>query len=210
MKRNLMLAVLFVGIVFAGHLRVTRASKHGPGPGAEAHHVGAFTALARSDQDLSQEERERAEIGIAMSPVYLDLVGRKNRLVIGLGSYLVNGPGSCNDCHTNPPYAPGGNPFRGQPRQINTENYLAGGTKFGPFTSRNLTPDPAEGNLPAGLTLAEFIHTLRTGEDHDQLHPQISPLLQVMPWPAYGQMSDRDLEAIYAYLSAIPHAEPKR
>jgi hypothetical protein len=33
-------------------------------------------------------------------------------------------------------------------------------------------------------------------------------LLQVMPWPVFGQMTDRDLEAIYAYLTTIPHAEP--
>lgn len=31
--------------------------------------------------------------------------------------------------------------------------------------------------------------------------PQI---LQVMPWPAFGKKTDRDLEAIYEYLSAIP------
>jgi hypothetical protein len=29
-----------------------------------------------------------------------------------------------------------------------------------------------------------------------------------MPWPVYQSMSDRDLHAIYEYLSAIPHAEP--
>jgi hypothetical protein len=28
--------------------------------------------------------------------------------------------------------------------------------------------------------------------------------LQVMPWPVYGKMSDRDLRAIYEYLRAIP------
>jgi hypothetical protein len=33
-------------------------------------------------------------------------------------------------------------------------------------------------------------------------------LLQVMPWPVYGQMTDRDLQAIYLYLSALPRAEP--
>jgi len=29
-----------------------------------------------------------------------------------------------------------------------------------------------------------------------------------MPWPVYQSMTDRDLKAIYEYLSAIPHAEP--
>lgn len=29
-------------------------------------------------------------------------------------------------------------------------------------------------------------------------------LLQIMPWPTFSHMSDRDIEAIYTYLSAIP------
>ena len=29
-------------------------------------------------------------------------------------------------------------------------------------------------------------------------------LLQVMPWPTYANMTDRDLLAIYTYLSSIP------
>ena len=69
-------------------------------------------------------------------------------------------------------------------------------------------PDPKKNNLPAGLTLEEFIHVLHTGEDPEKLHLQISPLLQVMPWPIYGKMSNRDLQAIYLYLSVLPHAEP--
>jgi hypothetical protein len=62
--------------------------------------------------------------------------------------------GGCNACHTVPSYASGGNPFLGEPKQINTQCYLAGGALFGPFRSPNLTPD-AEG-LPAGRTLDQF------------------------------------------------------
>ena len=52
-------------------------------------------------------------------------------------------------------YEEGGDPFLGQPEQIYAAGYLAGGRPFGPFTSRNLTPN---GNgLPAGLTLDIFI-----------------------------------------------------
>jgi hypothetical protein len=29
-------------------------------------------------------------------------------------------------------------------------------------------------------------------------------ILQVMPWPVYSKMTDRDKRAIYEYLSAIP------
>ena len=74
--------------------------------------------------------------------------------------------------------------------------------QFGPFVSRNLTPDAS--GKPAGLTFEQFQHALRTGEDPEEP----GELLQVMPWPVYGKLTDRDLRAIYEYLSAIPHAEP--
>ena len=95
-------------------------------------------------------------------------------------------------------YAPGGDPFAGEPEIVNVDGYLAGGTPFGPFISRNLTPD--ENGMPAGLTLEEFRATLRTGVDQDDPNR----LLQVMPWPVFGKLSDRDLLAIYTYLRSIP------
>ena len=49
---------------------------------------------------------------------------------------------------------------------------------------------------------------MRHGFDFDHAHPQFGPLLQVMPWPAYANMTAHDLRTIYEYLSAIPHAEP--
>ena len=33
-------------------------------------------------------------------------------------------------------------------------------------------------------------------------------ILRGMPWPIFGEMIERDLEAIYEYLSAIPRATP--
>jgi hypothetical protein len=122
----------------------------------------------------------------------------KNRALVGLGSYIVNTTG-CNDCHTHRAYAPGGDPFQGQPEMINAAQYLAGGRTFGPFTSANLTPDHS--GKPAGLTLTEFIRVLRTG--HDPKDPP-RDVLQVMPWPVFGKKTDRDLTAIYEYLRAIP------
>jgi hypothetical protein len=139
--------------------------------------------------------------GYEIAPVPLDLRG-KNRALVGLGSYIVNAQAGCNDCHTHPSYAAGGNPFLGQPEQISANVYLSGGRQFGPFTSRNLTPDPDSG-LPADLTFNQFLQVLRTGKDFDLVHPQI-PLLQVMPWPVFSHMTDRDIAAIYEYLSAIP------
>ena len=54
--------------------------------------------------------------------------------------------------------------------------------------------------------------------DLDHVHPNCAPgslpgcmpppfngdLLQIMPWPAYQEMTDYDIRAIYEYLSAIP------
>jgi hypothetical protein len=76
----------------------------------------------------------------------------------------------------------------GQPKKVNAAHYLGGGQQFGPFVSRNLTP---ENGLPAGHTYAEFLTILRTGKDYNNLHPQISPLLQVMPWPSFQEMNDQ-------------------
>ena len=155
------------------------------------------------DRGYDHDRDPRVRIGFRIAPVPLNF-RRSDRELVGLGSYLVNAAGGCNDCHINPSYAPRGNPFNGEPEQINQEGYLAGGTAFGPFTSRNLTPD-ANG-LPARLTLREFLRTMRTGYDVKQRHPEISPLLQVMPWPVYGKLQTRELRAIYAFLKAIPSA----
>jgi len=153
------------------------------------------------DKDaLNPNKAERARIaqGFDIAPVPLNLAGLDSDLV-GLGSYIVNAVGGCNDCHTWPNYAPGHDPFAGQPKQENTTHYLAGGRPFGPFTSRNLT------RVPETHSVEDFIRTMRTGIDlHD--NSQVPRLLQVMPWPVYQDMTEHDLRAIYEYLSAIPDA----
>lgn len=145
--------------------------------------------------------------GLAISPVPLDLKNENlvQRILIGTGSYFVNGPGGCIGCHTEPTYLPGGDPFMGQPTQINVAGYLAGGAAFGPFTSRNITPD-ANGK-PAGLTFQQFANVMRTGVDlHDAEFPTPfpSPLLQVMPWPEFRHLTEFDLRSIYEYLRRVP------
>jgi len=159
--------------------------------------ITLFNAPARA-----QGFDSRIQEGLKLAPVELTKHG-VNPALVGLGSYIVNAQGACNECHTNPPFAAGGDPFAGQPEQINAAGYLGGGTAFGPFTSRNLTPRASDGR-PAGLSLAEFTEVFREGTDFKNRHPQISPLLQVMPWPVFGKMSDREIEAIYEYLKAIP------
>jgi len=158
--------------------------------------TAAFGQFVGHAQGNSQIQR-----GYAIAPVPLNTTGL-NPALVGEGSYIVNAQGGCNDCHTAPSYAPGGDPFAGEPELINAAGYLAGGAQFGPFTSRNLTP--RFNGRPAGLTLQQFMESMRFGTDHKSVHPQISPLLQVMPWPVYGKMSDRELQAIYEFLRAIP------
>jgi hypothetical protein len=108
----------------------------------------------------------------------------------------------------------------------NVKHFLAGGRCFGAFMARNLTPDAS--HRPRGLTEAEFIKVMRTGADIscNKRRPPVyggqsdgvcslpdppganmtyNPLvLQTMSWPTYHSMTDGDLKAIYAYLSALP------
>jgi hypothetical protein len=160
----------------------------------------------------------------------------KDRDMVGLGSYLVNVIGDCNGCHTNNPateYSSTGNPYLLPPvfngtKTINSKTYLGGGSDFGSFgpgpkaeiISRNLTPD-STGRPEGGNTLSDFKLIIRTGKDLDHRHPSCSAsvttdclsfpfngdLLQVMPWPNFQNMTDRQLEAIYTFLSAIPCLE---
>jgi hypothetical protein len=160
---------------------------------------------AQAEATAVDNDPLEVSIGLRIAPVRLTYAPG-NRGLVGLGSYIVNAQGGCNDCHTNPPYAAGHDPFRGESARINAAHYLAGGTQFGPFVSRNITPE-ANGR-PAGLTFEQFLTVMRTGKDFDHLHPQIAPLLQVMPWPVYRNMRLHDLRAIYTYLTAIPHATP--
>jgi len=181
--------------------------------------IAAFAGLAliaivsKSPAQAPDEGESEIQRGFAINPVPLNLDG-KSRGLVGLGSYIVNAQQGCYACHSCPsyvglaadnPYASGGTLDEvNTPGPVNKANYLAGGVVFGPFVSRNLTPNPAEGNLPAGLTFDQFANVIRTGHDPD--NP--GQILQVMPWPVLRHMSEHDLRAVYEYLSAIPHAEP--
>jgi hypothetical protein len=175
-----------------------------------------WTSAAPRDRDdepdIPAAEAARVVQGFTIAPVPLNLKGR-NPVLVGLGSYLVNAVGGCNDCHTNPPYKFGGDPSLGQPKRVNRKHYLAGGTAFGPFVSRNLTPGGHPFLPEGGHTFAQFLDIIRNGtnDDFDPSMPVVPPnlpLLQVMPWPVYQSMTNRDLQAMYEYLRAIPHAEP--
>lgn len=171
--------------------------------------VALVAVVPQTGQAQGQgNEDSRIQLGFRAAPVELNLTG-KNRALVGLGSYLVNTVGDCGGCHTFPPFEPGGDPFLGEPEAVNKSAYLSGGAPFfGDFVPRNLTPNRA--GRPAGYTYEEFVTVLRTGKDLKQREPHVpgpgpdNDLLQVMPWPSFGKMSDHDLRAIYEYLSAIP------
>jgi len=53
--------------------------------------------VGRGQEDHMSRE---ARIGLRIAPVPLHFKG-KNRELVGLGSYIVNAQGGCNDCHNN-------------------------------------------------------------------------------------------------------------
>jgi len=133
----------------------------------------------------------------------------KNADLVYLGSYLANVQAGCNQCHTCPsyrgidPYKVGGQSL-GKINPTNTLNYLAGGTPFQNSTivSPNLTPDNS--GQPGGMSYDDFSNAMRNGSSfHKPGH-----ILQVMPWPAFRNMNENDLVAIYQYLSSLPAAQP--
>ncbi len=152
-------------------------------------------------------EQSRLNIGqniIAATPKTLPLtLNLKGKIAndVYRGSYLVNAQAGCANCHSCPTYAVGHNPYNGEVKQFNATSYLAGGVQIEGLVTPNLTPD--SNGRPAGLTLSAFKELLRTGHDPDVA----GRILQVMPWPIFGLMSDYDLNAIYAYLTSIPKAQ---
>jgi len=114
-----------------------------------------------------------------------------------------------------------------QIKKVNPATFLGGGRDFGAFPtpssplhiySRNLTPD-STGKPEGGHSYSDFVQIMRTGIDFDEIHPTCptatqtstcvpypfdGSLLQIMRWPSFQDMTDRELKAIYEYLSAIP------
>src|SRR5579872_5942309 len=118
-----------------------------------------------NDHADSNNTDSRIQLGYNMAPVMLTTKGL-NPALVGIGSYIVNGQGDCNGCHTSPDYGPeySKDPtFVGTaaPGVVNQKAYLGGGTFFATFPgganifSRNLTPD-ITGRPEGGHTLEEF------------------------------------------------------
>ncbi len=134
------------------------------------------------------------------------------------GRYLVTTVG-CGDCHTPWSMGPNGPApdtkrlLSGHPASITMPpppklpegpwNWM-GAASFTVFAgpwgisyAANLTPDKT------GLgdwKEAQFVQALRTGKHKGNGRPILPP----MPWPAFSQMTDADLKAMFAYLQSIP------
>jgi hypothetical protein len=176
-----------------------------------ANQVQSAAAASEADAEAAEtqtvppnpnsEDYLRSLIGLRLAPVQLTF-GNRNHLLVGLGSYMVNQVASCNDCHTTPSFAPGHDPFLGQPKQINAAVYFAGGHAYPADDGETVYPPditPDSTGKPAGLTYRQFVLAMRYGQD-----PGANRILQVMPWPSYQDLTHRDLRAIYEYLSSIP------
>jgi hypothetical protein len=187
----------------------------------------------QGNQSNDEESKIKQGFAIAPVPLNLDgknraLVGLGSYIVNAQG-----GCNGCHTLNPGVEYTSDGNPYLLSPPfsgkvTVDPTHYLAGGNDFGPFPggpgsiphlyTRNLTPDKT-GRPEGGHTFEEFVQIIRHGTDFDHIHPSCTgpgtpanclpfpfngDLLQVMPWPVYTNMTDRDLLAIYTYLSAIP------
>ena len=140
---------------------------------------------------------------------------------VARGRYLVTAKG-CGDCHTpmkmgakGPEYvmsrmlsgfdASGAVPpmpnVEGAAEVYVVEPAFAGG--WGMSFAANLTPDVETGI--GSWTEQQFLDTLRNGR-HQGRGRQILP---PMPWQMFGQMTDADLKAIFAYLRTVPAVKNK-
>lgn len=145
-------------------------------------------------------------------------VAAGNQAEIKRGAQLVEF-GGCKDCHVPFKMGPKG-PERdeargmsGHPADLRSAaqppldaywNWAGSATMtafvgpWGTSYSANLTPDKETGI--GAWRVGDFIQAMRTGKHLGAGRPIVPP----MPWQAVGSLSDKDLQAIYAYLMSRP------
>jgi mono/diheme cytochrome c family protein len=137
------------------------------------------------------------------------------------GRYLVTAKG-CGDCHTPMTMGPKGPdydqtrtlagfdargavppmpPIDGAAEVYVLEPAFAGA--WGMSFAANLTPDAETGI--GTWTEQQFLDTLRNGRHQGRGRQLLPP----MPWAIFGQMTDADLKAIFAYLKTITPVKNK-
>ena len=152
-------------------------------------------------------------VTLTLAPSHADPVAR--------GRYLVTAKG-CGDCHTPMKMGPSGPeydesralsgfdargavppmpPVAGVGEVYPLEPAYAGA--WGMSFAANLTPDPETGL--GAWTEQQFIDTLRNGRHQGRGRQLLPP----MPWSVFGQMSDADLKAMFAYLKTVTPVKNK-
>ncbi len=215
------MAATTIGLLVVGAMVLTSPLAH------------ADSQASTKAEDLAEIGLKIAPVKLTYKPQDRELVGLGSFIVNAQAD--CNG---CHTSNPATEYKAGGNPYLNQhPTAINTDTYLAGGQDFGPvgggvsngttgpgpdIISRNLTPN--KNGVPAGgISFANFLTIMRSGTDFDHIHlncstsvtndcyfpPTDGALLQVMPWPTFSHMTDRQLLAIWTYLSAIPCIDNK-
>ncbi len=113
---------------------------------------------------------------------------RQDSEITARGRYLLHA-GGCVTCHT---------------AEAEDAVPLAGGraleTPFGTFHTPNLTPDPGTGL--GTWSAADFRRALQHGEA-----PDGSPYYPAFPYLSYAGISDRDADALFAYLQSLEPVE---
>jgi len=148
---------------------------------------------------------------------------KPDQKLVNRGKYRVNAIG-CNDCHTPFKMGPKGPEpdmtrfLSGHPQDMAVPPApAASGPWIGSFAAtmtawagpwgvsftRNLTPDKETGL--GDWTEQNFIATIRTGKRMGKGRDLLPP----MPFPAFKNMNDGDLKAIFAYLRTIPIVKNK-
>jgi mono/diheme cytochrome c family protein len=111
------------------------------------------------------------------------------------GRYLADGPAMCAGCHTPTDpmagFAPTGPAYSGGVPEADAVN--AGFE----ITAPNLTPDPRTGHI-ARWTEDQFVARFASGRVIDG---------SIMPWEAFGLMTEEDVRSIYRYLRTIAPVE---
>jgi mono/diheme cytochrome c family protein len=137
---------------------------------------------------------------------------------VARGKYIVS-TSACHDCHTPWKVGPNGpEPDMSRALSGHPEDMLmppapaltapwmmaAAGTNtawagpWGVSFTANLTPDPETGT--GKWSLRNFKDTIRTGRHFGRGRAILPP----MPWPVYRNLTDTDLEAVFAYLQSVP------
>jgi hypothetical protein len=133
------------------------------------------------------------------------------------GRYIVTTTG-CHDCHTPPKMGEKGPepdmtlalsghpasmelpppPKLAPPWLVSVAGMTAWAGPWGVSYAANITSDPETGI--GKWTRQNFIDTIRNGRHLGNGRETLPP----MPWPAFREMTDEDLGAIYEYLKTVP------